>query len=61
VETDRPTDIGYLTSVFAAFEFKREPVVDVMDAVRSSSKPSEYPRKTFRKPIRADGQFLKAT
>ena len=33
VETDKPTDIHYVTSVFAAFEFKVEPVVDVMDAV----------------------------
>jgi hypothetical protein len=27
VETDKPTDIHYVTSVFAAFEFKVEPVV----------------------------------
>src|ERR1017187_3039176 len=33
VETDKPTDIHYVTSFFAVFEFKAEPVVDVMDAV----------------------------
>ena len=33
VETDNPTDIHYVTSVFAVFEFKVGPVVDVMDAV----------------------------
>ena len=45
VETDKPTDIHYFTSVFAAFEFKVEPVVDVMDAVAVELKAIEYRKK----------------
>ncbi len=45
VETDKPTDIHYVTSVFAAFEFKVEPVVDVMDAVAAELKAIEYRKK----------------
>ena len=33
IETDNPLDIHKLTTVFAVFQFKVEPVVDVMDAV----------------------------
>jgi len=47
VETDKPTDIHYVTSVFAAFEFKVEPVVDVMDAVAVEVKAIEYRKKNF--------------
>jgi Protein of unknown function (DUF3303) len=45
VETDKPTDIHYVTSVFAAFEFKVEPVVDVMEAVAVELKAIEYRKK----------------
>ncbi len=45
VETDKPTDIHYLTSVFAAFECKVEPVVDVMDAVAVQTQAIEYRKK----------------
>jgi Protein of unknown function (DUF3303) len=45
VETEKPTDIHYVTSVFAAFEFKVEPVVDVMDAVAAELKAIEYGKK----------------
>jgi uncharacterized protein DUF3303 len=45
VETDKPTDIHYVTSVFAAFEFKVKPVVDVMDAVAVEVKAIEYRKK----------------
>jgi hypothetical protein len=43
-EPDKPPDIR-LTSVFAAFEFKVEPVVDVMDAVAMELKAIEYRKK----------------
>ena len=33
VETDAPGDLHYLTTAFAVFEFKVEPVMDVMEAV----------------------------
>ena len=49
VETDKPTDIHYFTSVFAALEITVEPVVDVMDAVAVEKKPSSTARKTPRK------------
>lgn len=42
VETDRPLDIHYVTSVFAAFEFTVQPVVDVMDAVAAELRAVEY-------------------
>jgi hypothetical protein len=45
VETDSPADIHYVTSVFAAFEFKVEPVIDVMDAVKAEMKSIEYRKK----------------
>ncbi len=44
-ETDKPIDIHYVTSVFAAFEFKVEPVVDVMDAVAAEVQAIEYRKK----------------
>jgi Protein of unknown function (DUF3303) len=45
VETDKPADIHYFTSVFALFEFKVEPIVDVMDAVAVERKAIEYRKK----------------
>lgn len=45
VDTDSPTDIHYVTSAFAAFEFKVEPVMDVMDAVAVEVKAIEYRKK----------------
>src|SRR5271169_3060131 len=45
VETDKPTDIHFFTSVFAVFEFKVEPVVDVMEAVAVELKAIEYRKK----------------
>lgn len=33
VETDSPGDLHRLTSTFAAFKFRVEPVLEVMDAV----------------------------
>lgn len=45
VETDAPADIHYVTSVYAAFEFKVEPVLDVMDAVAVETRAVDY-RKT---------------
>jgi hypothetical protein len=37
VETDSLADIHKLTSAFAVFQFRIEPVVDVMDAVAAES------------------------
>jgi Protein of unknown function (DUF3303) len=45
IETDKPTDIHYLSSIFAVFEWKVEPVVDVMDAVAVELKAFEYLEK----------------
>jgi Protein of unknown function (DUF3303) len=45
METDKPTDIHYVTSVYAAFEFKVEPVVDIMEAVAEQSKAIEHLKK----------------
>jgi hypothetical protein len=45
VETEDLTDIHYFTSIFAVFEFKVEPVVDVMDAVAVELKAIEYRKK----------------
>jgi hypothetical protein len=45
VETDKPTDIHYFTSIFAALEFKVEPVVDVMDAVAVELQAIEFRTK----------------
>ncbi|MGA7521495.1 MAG: DUF3303 family protein [Acidobacteriaceae bacterium] len=44
-ETDNVSDIHYVTSVFAAFEFRVEPVLDVMDAVAVEMKAIEYLKK----------------
>jgi hypothetical protein len=33
IETELPADIHRLTTVFAVFQFRLEPVLDVMDAV----------------------------
>jgi Protein of unknown function (DUF3303) len=45
VETDKVTDIHYATSIFAVFEFKVEPVIDVMEAVAAEVKAIEYRKK----------------
>jgi CTP:molybdopterin cytidylyltransferase MocA len=45
VETDQPKDIHYFTSVFAVFEFKVEPVIDVMEAVAVELQAIEYRKK----------------
>jgi Domain of unknown function (DUF3303) len=42
VETDKPADIHYVTSVFAVFELRVEPVIDVMDAVSVELDAIEY-------------------
>ena len=47
VETDKPIDIHYVTSFFAVFEFKVEPVVDVMEAVAAEVKAIEFRKKNF--------------
>ena len=44
-DTDKVTDIHYFTSIFAALEFKVEPVVDVMDAVAAEVQAIEFRRK----------------
>ena len=45
LETDTPVDIHYLSSIFAMFEWKVEPVVDVMEAVAVELKAIEYRKK----------------
>ena len=45
VETDKPTDIHYFANVFAVFEFKVEPVIDVIDAVAVEVQTIEYRKK----------------
>jgi hypothetical protein len=45
LETDKPTDIHYMTSVLAVLEFKVEPVVDVMDAVAVELEAIDYRKK----------------
>jgi hypothetical protein len=45
LETDKPIDMHYVASVFAVFEFKVEPVVDVMDAVTVEVQAIEYRKK----------------
>ena len=42
VETDEPADLEYLTTVYAAFSFTVEPVMDVMDAVAAETRGIEY-------------------
>jgi len=37
VETDSPSDVHKLTTIFAAFQAKLEPVLDVMDAVAAEA------------------------
>ena len=37
VETDSPSNIHKLPTIFAAFQFKLEPVLDVMDAVAAEA------------------------
>lgn len=45
VETAKPSDIHYVTSVYAGFSFKVEPVLDVMDAVAAENQAIDYRRK----------------
>ena len=45
LDTDKPTDIHFISSVFAAFEFKVEPVVDVMDAVAVELEAIQFRKK----------------
>jgi len=45
VETDSPADMHYVTSVYAAFEFKVELVMDVKDAVAAQLKAIDYRKK----------------
>ena len=37
IETDKPADVHKLTTTFAVFQFRLEPVLDVMDAVAVES------------------------
>jgi hypothetical protein len=45
LETNKPTDIHFISSVFAAFEFKVEPVVDVMEAVAVEVEAIQFRKK----------------
>ncbi|WP_368734008.1 DUF3303 family protein [Enterobacter bugandensis] len=45
VETDKTADMHYAMSVFAAFAFKVEPVIDVMEAVAAEVQAIEYRKK----------------
>jgi len=42
IETDEPADLQYLSTVFAAFSFTVEPVMNVMDAVAAETRGIEY-------------------
>ena len=42
IESDEPSDLEYLTTVYAAFSFTVEPVMDVMDAVAAETRGIEY-------------------
>ena len=42
VLTDQPSDIYYVTSIYAAFEFTVEPVVDITGAVAQQLKTIVY-------------------
>ncbi|WP_448627731.1 DUF3303 domain-containing protein [Geodermatophilus sp. URMC 64] len=42
IETDSPGDLHYLCTVFAAFAFTVEPVLDVMDAVAAEQRAIGY-------------------
>lgn len=37
IETDKPADVHKLTTALAVFQFRLEPVIDVMDAVAVES------------------------
>jgi|SRR5688500_1706142 hypothetical protein len=45
LETDKPGDIHFLTSTFAVFQFKLEPVMDVMDAVAVEVQAIDWRKK----------------
>ena len=42
IETDDLADLEYLTTVYAAFSFTVEPVLDVMDAVAAETRAIEW-------------------
>ena len=42
IETDSTDDLQFLTTVFAAFSFTVEPVMDVMDAVAAENRGIEW-------------------
>jgi hypothetical protein len=42
VETDNPDDLHYVCTIFAAFSFTAEPVLDVMDAVAAQTRGIEW-------------------
>ena len=42
VETDSPSEIHKLTTIFAALQFKFEPVLDVTDAVAAEREAIEW-------------------
>jgi Protein of unknown function (DUF3303) len=42
IETDRPDELQYLCTVFAAFAFTVEPVMDVMDAVAAERRGIDW-------------------
>jgi hypothetical protein len=42
IETDSAEDLQYLCTVFAAFSFTVEPVMDVMDAVAAENRGIEW-------------------
>jgi hypothetical protein len=45
LETDKPGDIHFLTSTFAVFQFKLEPVLEVMDAVTAEVQAIDWRKK----------------
>lgn len=45
IDTAQPADIHRLTSVFAVFQFRVEPVLDVMDAVAVEAAAVEWQDK----------------
>ena len=57
-ETDRPEDIHYFTSVFAVFEFKVEPVLDVMDAVAVELRSHRIPQEKRSLAAQRSGPLL---
>ena len=42
IETEEPADVEYLCTVYAAFAFTVEPVLNVMDAVAAQTRGVEY-------------------